>query len=430
MGHLTNMTTPIHGTVSPGFESVRTLYTDQTRQMAEQNSQLCVYFRGQRVVDLWSSASDDGHFSADTLVNVFSSSKSLETIALAWLVSKGLLDYNAKIVEYWPEFGGHEKGEVTVADLMRHEAGLPRLDTLLEFEDLYRENLKQNRVGELIEAQRQSSLASGDKREYHALTRGWIANELFRRIDPAERTIGEFLREDICDLLDADVYVGLDADLLNRRTDTYKLGSGYQLLQSLLPRFLGRRTENSLAKLVQLSIPMIPVSLKNRPVDALAAFKDASDSWYFNDPGFAKGESPSANANCSARGLAKLAAMMAAGGKFEGHTYISEMAWKALHDCPTPGNMGGVLANWVTQGGLDYFRPCGADSTVAARVLNEGREGFYGWMGLGGSIFQWHPDLEIGFAFVPTAMHTWDGLNARGKRFQAEVLRCARQLKK
>lgn len=54
----------------------------------------------------------------------------------------------------------------------------------------------------------------------------------------------------------------------------------------------------------------------------------------------------------------------------------------------------------------------------------EGREGFYGWMGLGVSVFQWHPELDIGFAFVPTSLHVLDFLNERGKRYQAEILKC------
>ena len=55
------------------------------------------------------------------------------------------------------------------------------------------------------------------------------------------------------------------------------------------------------------------------------------------------------------------------------------------------------------------------------QVLNHGRESFYGWMGLGGSIFQWYPNYQIGFAFVPNSLHVLDLVNERGKAFQAEV---------
>ena len=75
-------------------------------------------------------------------------------------------------------------------------------------------------------------------------------------------------------------------------------------------------------------------------------------------------------------------------------------------------------------------RSMSPDATDLERAFNTGREGYYGWMGFGGSIFQWHPEQEIGFAFVPTALHVLDLLNERGKVYQAEVVRCVLRLKK
>ena len=77
-----------------------------------------------------------------------------------------------------------------------------------------------------------------------------------------------------------------------------------------------------------------------------------------------------------------------------------------------------------TQGGVHRFSHAQAVRGDLGRALNAGREGFYGWFGFGGSIFQWHPDHEIGFAFVPTSLHAIDLYNERGKVYQAEVLRC------
>jgi CubicO group peptidase (beta-lactamase class C family) len=142
----------INGTVASGFESVGKLFEHEMRTMAERNAQLCAYYRGEKVVDLWASTTGDASFSASSLVNVFSSGKSLEAIAIAWLVSKGLLSYDAKITEYWPEFGAKGKDGLTVADLMRHEAGLANFDTSIDMEDLFTENIKLNAVGRIIEA--------------------------------------------------------------------------------------------------------------------------------------------------------------------------------------------------------------------------------------------------------------------------------------
>ena len=114
----------INGTVAPGFESVRELYQRNMASLAEANSQLCVYVGGQRVVDLWGSAEGNGDFSPDAITNVFSSTKNFEAIAMAWLFGRGLLDYEAPVADYWPEFANAGKAATTVADVMRHEGGL------------------------------------------------------------------------------------------------------------------------------------------------------------------------------------------------------------------------------------------------------------------------------------------------------------------
>ena len=148
----------------------------------------------------------------------------------------------------------------------------------------------------------------------------------------------------------------------------------------------------------------------------------------FNEPHWTKGETPSANATCSARGLAKVGAVMSAGGILQGREFISADAWKALHERPLHALMGSLITTRFTQGGVDSFQPCTADSPRLERDFSQGREGFYGWMGFGGSIFQWHPELDISFAFVPTSLHVLDILNERGKIYQAEVVKCARQI--
>jgi CubicO group peptidase (beta-lactamase class C family) len=418
----------VKGDVAHGFESVKQLFTQQMLTLAEENVQLCVYHRGKKVVDLWASATGDETFAADSLVNIFSSGKSLEAIAVGSLVSLGLLEYDARITQYWPEFGAKGKDGVTVADLMRHEAGLANFDTPLDATDLFTENIKKNAVGQLIE-QHGLSYKPGGKREYHAITRGWIVNELFRRVDPAGRTIGEFLRQEISGPLGADVFVGVQENERQRMFPVKPLGFGYQIWQSLLPRFLGRRVLHNVFQLVARIGKMIPAFIKGgRKSKPPPAFSEMTGLDYFNAHDFGKGETSSANATCSARGLAKVGAMMSAGGKLDGREFLSERAWQALHAKPMEAMMGAVMPTRFTQGGVDCFRPCSPGSPIFERAFNEGREGFYGWMGFGGSIFQWHPEKDISFAFVPTSLHYLDFLNERGKCYQAEVLRCVGHL--
>ena len=100
MNKQTNSALIIDGEVAPGFEPVRQLYEHNMRTLTEANTQLCVYVDGKMVVDLWGSAVGDDAFSPDSLAGVFSSSKSFESIALAWLLDRGLIGYDHRIREH------------------------------------------------------------------------------------------------------------------------------------------------------------------------------------------------------------------------------------------------------------------------------------------------------------------------------------------
>jgi CubicO group peptidase (beta-lactamase class C family) len=418
----------VEGTVAPGFESVKQLYEHNMRTLAEESTQLCVYYGEEKVVDLWACVTENTDFSPDSLINVFSSGKSLEAIAIAALVGKGLINYNARIADYWPEFSANGKGELTVAELMRHEAGLAVFNTSIAPEDLLTDNIKQNRVGRIIESQVQKyRKGDGHRREYHAVTRGWIVNELFRRVDPARRTIGEFLREDLSTPLGVDVNVGVKQEELHRVKKVAPLGFRFQFLESLKPKILKRRIELNIFQILGKLFRLIPAIRNSTIGRAPPPFKGMKRITFFNEPTIAMGETPSANANCSARGLAKVAAMLAAGGKWAGREYINEEAWNALHKDPLEADMGFVTTSF-TQGGIALFTETTQNSSRIEQALNSGREGFYGWMGLGGSLFQWHPQLKIGFGYVPTSLNVLDFVNERGKAYQAEVVKCAEKM--
>jgi len=414
----------VEGTVAPGFESVMRLYEHNMRTLAERCTQLCVYYGGEKVVDLWASAPGETGISPDSLVNVFSSGKSLEAIAIASLYSKGLISYSARVTDYWPEFAAQGKSELTVADLMRHEGGLAAFNRSIEPHDLLTENIKRNRIGEIIEGHAQKyRRGDGYRREYHAVTRGWIVNELFRRVDPAGRTIGEFLREDISVPLGVDAYIGLRREELARVRKVVPLGFRFQLLESLKPKFMHRRIELNIFQLLGKLIRLVPLVRNTTVWGAPPPFSGMKKIAFFNEPAVAMGETPSANANCSARGLAKIAAMLAAGGKWGGKEYLTESAWKAMHDAPLKADMG-FASTTFTQGGVALFTETAPQCSRIERGLNAGREGFFGWMGLGGSLFQWHPQYQIGFGYVPTSLNILDLVNERGKAYQTEVMRC------
>ena len=111
---------------------------------------------------------------------------------------------------------------------------------------------------------------------------------------------------------------------------------------------------------------------------------------------------------------------MANGGTFQGKTILSPEAWEALHAEPTDGIL---VANNVkfTQGGVAQFEEEDTSQT-------EGRKGFYGWMGFGGSVFQWHPELKIGIGYTPTLLTWIDLVNNKARLIQGEVIKCARSI--
>ncbi len=415
----------VEGQVAPGFEPVKARFEHNMKTLAERNAQLCIYVGDERVVDLWASCNGDAAFSADSLANVFSSSKNLEAITLAMLFDQGLVDYGARVADYWPEYAANGKDQTTVADVMRHEAGLAAFDTTLNPVDLQASQLATNTVGAIIAGQTPKwRLGADNQREYHAITRGWIVNEIFRRIEPQGRTIGQFLRTQVSEKFALDAHIGATDSEIARMSDVVMLGFGYQFMQGLVPRRLGRRIEpnlaQNLAKLWRLGKGRKSGTTAGAPTP-LTGMKRLS---VFNSTEVAKAEIPSAGARCSARGLAKLAAIMANGGELEGKRLMSASAHAALHAQPVARDMMSMPTTF-TQGGVAAFGAPVDDSPLAAG-LNAGREGFYGWMGLGGSIFQWHPELKIGFGYVPTSLNILDIVNERGKAYQVEVVNCLR----
>lgn len=414
----------VSGSVAPGFESIHKLFTQNMQRYEENAAQLCIYHRGQQVVDLWAHDSDHSHFDANALINIFSSGKSLESIAMAWLVAEGHLTFSAKVTDYWADYGANGKDEQTIADVMRHEAGLASLDQSINPNDLHRDQIKANRIGCILAAQSPfyQSSKDEDRREYHALSRGWIVNEIFRRAHPQGFTLGEFYADFVNPLLDTDIHIGVSDENLCRIEKLVPLRILKHLRLSAWPLQQGRRTHHHLPELLlriaNFGIRAWRAQQRKRP----PPFKAIATIAGFNDPRIIQGETASANTHASARSLARLGSTLAMGAEPQQPEWLSQAAWQALHDEPIDRVMG--VSTAFTQGGVCEFKALDAKASSVSRALHLGREGFYGWMGLGGSIFQWHPGKQLSFAFVPATLHLLDVVNERGKTLQAELLKC------
>jgi CubicO group peptidase (beta-lactamase class C family) len=126
----------------------------------------------------------------------------VSSIVVAILVDRGLLSYETKISDIWPEFGANGKDAITVEDLMRHESGLHEFDFSVQAVHCQRSILKSGNNNILSRQIASSKVELGEAaekppRKYHFITRGFIINEIVMRVDPKKRTVGEFLRDEI-----------------------------------------------------------------------------------------------------------------------------------------------------------------------------------------------------------------------------------------
>ena len=121
----------IGGMVVPGFEPVREAFLDNFAERGELGGAVCAVVGGEVVVDLWGGVRDEATgapWSADTMTLVHSTTKGLSAMVLALLHSRGLLDYDERVAAYWPEFAQAGKEDITVRQLLAHQAGLFAFD--------------------------------------------------------------------------------------------------------------------------------------------------------------------------------------------------------------------------------------------------------------------------------------------------------------
>lgn len=405
MGQTKSKSYLLDGHCDSGYEPVKQHLEKMLSEGKEENLQLCVYVKEKCVVDLYGSAIGDKTYGPETVQTIYSSGKSIESIAMAMLYGKGLFKYEDKISKHWPAFGSNGKGDVTIAEVFRHAGGLSYFtESIPSIKDAWIENIKANKISDFIEKQPLHFPTTGDKKtEYHAQTRGMVINELVRRLDPKQRTIGEILREDI---KIKGIYLGASSDA---NSDPVPQTLMSNAVLDYVFKLFGFLKSDQPAFMTELGT--------NFGQDFINAY---------NSPDMAKAEVPSVSFRANARGLGKLASIMANGGQ----GLMSEDAWKEMHSEPVSGEVKTMIGTGhynFTKGGVNLYENGKEASSFDKNKFNKNREGYYGWMGFGGSIFQWHPQLRIGFAFVPTLLHKLDMVNTRGAVLQQIVKDCAQK---
>ncbi len=197
----------VHGYVAPGFEEVRHAFAENFALRGELGAACSLYYQGECVVDLWGGIKNQKTgqpWREDTLVMVYSATKGVCGLALALAHSRGWLDYDAPVARYWPEFAANGKAEITVRQLLAHQAGMAVVDERLDAAAL----ADLDRMAAILARQR-PAWPPGSKSGYHALSLGWYENELIRRVDPQHRSMGRFVREELAEPLGVEFYIGL-----------------------------------------------------------------------------------------------------------------------------------------------------------------------------------------------------------------------------
>lgn len=226
----------IHGRVSAGFEGVRDAFAENFRSRHELGGACCAYYHGEKVVDLWGGLRNrrtGEPWEEDTMVIIYSATKGLAAMTMAIAHSRGWLDFDQMVAAYWPGFATNGKGKVTVRQLLAHQAGLFTLDEPVT-RDLVRDL---DRLAVVLARQR-PAWEPGTRQAYHAITLGFFESELLRRIDPRQRSLGQFFADEIAAPLGLEVYIRLPESIPNSRLAVISRPGALQMLTGFPQRFM------------------------------------------------------------------------------------------------------------------------------------------------------------------------------------------------
>lgn len=387
----------VHGSVAPGFEEVREQFVRNFAERDELGAACTVYFEGRKVVDLWGGWRDPDEtrpWEEDTMVLFFSTTKGLSAMALALAHSRGLLDYDAPVARYWPEFAQHGKQSITVRQLLAHQAGLPTPDQHIELADL----ADLDRLARILERQ-QPAWTPGAACGYHAATLGLYENELLRRVDPKGRSLPQFFQEEIAAPLGLELYIGLPPSVPDARLATIDFYSPLGALFNL-----------PLGKTLSFVNPGSRLSRTLRiPYDAMPYERR-----------FVSVASPSVNGVGQVRSVARAYAAFAAGGAELGLSprTFAELTAPAL--APPEGPRDRVLD-------LDLWFSLGFSKPGPKVEFGSSWEAF-GTPGMGGSFGFADPRAQVGFAYAMNRLGYGVRSDPRLQALVEATYRCVRRL--
>jgi CubicO group peptidase (beta-lactamase class C family) len=397
----------LQGFTHPDFASVATSLRRILPRKGPGGAAVCVYHRGEKVVDIWGGTRDEAGapWQEDTLSVSFSTTKGVASTLLHIFADRGLIDYDTPVSAYWPEFAEAGKQDITVRQILCHQAGLYAISDMVDHAS---EMLDWDRMVERL-----SSAAPchepGQAHGYHGLTYGWLAGELVRRVANG-KSFSELIDHEIAQPLGlAGLYCGVPEQ------ESHRCARLMSPIMEGAPEERRRRTERSWAAAERWRGRLSKLGIRFDPVHTLKAlvppgFEDLD----MNDAAYRAAAIPAANGMFTARSLARLYACLAMGGELDGVRLLSQetVAKAATEQNRGVGRVIPISMRWR----MGYHR--------VFAIRGRAPRGF-GHFGFGGSGGWADPDRRLAVALtVNSGVGTPFG-DTRIARVGGAAIRCA-----
>lgn len=303
----------LEGHVHPDFRAVAETFVRQLPKQGPGGAALCVYHRGERVIDVWGGTRNRAGdpWKADTLSLSFSTTKGIVATLLHILADRGQLDYDAPVARYWPAFAQNGKAAITVRQLLCHEAGLYPIRSLVQ------DATEMCDWPHMLALMEQAAPAHepGARNGYHALTFGWLVGGLVEKI--TGKPLAEVLREELSGPLQLDgCFIGVPKEGVSRCANL--------ITPEKKPRDPSRPARKKKAPLTQRAVEAALRASGFEPESTLEAMVPHGMARFdWNAPETVQACIPGAGGMFNARSLAKIYAVLGNGGEFEGTRILS-----------------------------------------------------------------------------------------------------------
>lgn len=373
---------PVSGLVAPGYELVRDAFLENFaphHDLVELGAGLTVYRHGEIVVDLVGGYRDVARTTAwthDTIANIWSSTKGVTALAFARLVDRGLVRYEDRVAYHWPEFAAAGKQDVTIGELISHQAGLNGFRAPTSVEDFGDWALVTRRL-----AEQAPYWPPGEDTSYHAMTFGFLIGEIARRVSGLDPR--SFIEREVAAPLGADIQIGLRASDLGRVAD--------------------------LDPFDDAGTPPAP-----DPLAAPAISNPVVRQDWANRKSWRAAQVPAANGHASARGLARLYGAVANNGVIGSDLYLRPATIDAVR-APRSTRPDRFLGEriWAAGVSLNIGGAWGPDPAT------------FGHTGWGGSFGCANLERGIGIGYVMNRMGGQVALDPRAVRLCDAIFECA-----